>query len=566
MFLKYDWVNNLTEIFNQVFDGETYPEDWTISKLTVLFKKGDASLCDNYRGISVMNSISKLYDMILPKRLELWFAPLREQAGAQKSRSCEEQISTLKLAIDIAKSRKEKLFITYVDFSKAYDKIPRDLLMKILKENGCGRKMLQAIAKIYTSTKSVLGSIIINAILGLKQGSPTSGILFIIYLNELIKLYHSRCTEDGFLKWVHCLLLMDDSVLLSTSRHRAIEKLRIMMEFCRQYGMEMNCGKTKFMVINGTKEDKLDINVDGETIAHCYKYNYLGATIHEDASFAKFMEDHVADKHKNLLKMFSFLNKNADLPFKIKSRVLEACLMSSVLYSCEAWFSENLGKLNKLYMTSIKAVLGVRESCPNAIALVEGGFVRLTAIVKERQFKFYSKLTNSRSHMEDDPFMFMLNTARYYNTPAARHIDRILQFTDMSYVKNDMETLRAFIRDASGSRYTTYLRLNTELTKHCIYDSVDIPEYTRVDFTRLRTGSHRLKVETGRWSRLPRERRLCTCEVEEVQDEIHLIETCQHLRNLRLAYPALVFTADAFFHCNEEEVALFVHKATEILC
>ena len=240
--------------------------------------------------------------------------------------------------------------------------------------------------------------------------------------------------------------------------------------------------------------------------------------------------------------------------------------MSSVLYSCEAWFRHNLGKLNKLYMTSIKAVLGVRESCPNAIALVEGGFVRLTAIVKERQFKFYSKLTNSRSHMEDDPFMFMLNTARCYNTPAARHIDRILQFTDMSYVKSDMETLKDFIRDASGSRYTTYLRLNTDLTKHCIYDSVDIPEYTRVDFTRLRTGSHRLKVETGRWSRLPRERRLCTCEVEEVQDEIHLIESCQHLRNLRLAYPTVVFTTDAFFNCNEEEVALFVHKAMEILC
>ena len=57
----------------------------------------------------------------------------------------------------------------------------------------------------------------------------------------------------------------------------------------------------------------------------------------------------------------------------------------------------------------------------------------------------------------------------------------------------------------------------------------------------------------------------CACEVEKVQDEMHLIESCQHVRNLRQAYPELVFTADAFFHSNEEEVASFVHKAMEIL-
>ena len=113
---------------------------------------------------------------------------------AQKSRSCEEQISTLRLAIDIAKHRKEKLFIVYIDYTKAYDKIPRGKLLRILKQIGCGHKMLRALAKTYSLTESALGSIIINAIIGLKQGSPTSGILFIIYLirpslNCLIHFY-----------------------------------------------------------------------------------------------------------------------------------------------------------------------------------------------------------------------------------------------------------------------------------------------------------------------------------------------------------------------------------------
>ena len=167
--------------------------------------------------------------------------------------------------------------------------------------------------------------------------------------------------------------------------------------------------------------------------------------------------------------------------------------------------------------------------------------------------------------MEDDPFMFMLNTARQYSTPAARHIDKILQFTDRSFIKSDAEILQSLVREASGSRFRTYLQLNPELVKHHIYDSLDVPEFARVNFTRLRTGSHRLKVETGRWCRIPRENRLCTCDKEEVQDELHLIESCVHLNDLRLAYPGVVFKADAFFHCSAEEVALYVHNALDIL-
>ena len=77
------------------------------------------------------------------------------------------------------------------------------------------------------------------------------------------------------------------------------------------------------MVINGSELDKIDISLEGETIAHCNKYTYLGAVIHEEATFTQFMEDHVAEKSKHVMKLFSFLNKNFDLPYKIKSRVLE---------------------------------------------------------------------------------------------------------------------------------------------------------------------------------------------------------------------------------------------------
>ena len=79
------------------------------------------------------------------------------------------------------------------------------------------------------------------------------------------------------------------------------------MEFCAEYGMEMKCSKTKFM--DGSELDKIDINLEGETIAHCQKYTYLGAVIHKEATFTQFKEDHVAEKSKHLMKLYLFLNK-----------------------------------------------------------------------------------------------------------------------------------------------------------------------------------------------------------------------------------------------------------------
>ncbi len=64
-----------------------------------------------------MNSLAKLYDVVLCRRLTLWFSPFREQAGSQRNRGCIEHIVTLRLLIDYAFCKRKKLFIVLVDFS-----------------------------------------------------------------------------------------------------------------------------------------------------------------------------------------------------------------------------------------------------------------------------------------------------------------------------------------------------------------------------------------------------------------------------------------------------------------
>ena len=120
------------------------------------------------------------------------------------------------------------------------------------------------------------------------------------------------------------------------------------------------------MVINGSSCDRKEIIVQGNIIQHCIKYVYLGAVIHEEATFAQFMKEHTDEKYKNLLKLYAFLGKNSDLPFQMKRKVLEACLISTVLYSSESWFSDRLGKLNPLYMSAQRAS-GWRSNKPSRL-------------------------------------------------------------------------------------------------------------------------------------------------------------------------------------------------------
>ena len=118
-----------------------------------------------------MDTFTKIYDSMIMNRLLLWFDIDKCQAGAQKGRSCLEQIFTLRILCLYALRKKLKLYVLFIDYSKAYDRVSRRKLIEVLKSRGCGRVMLKAIQAMYTCTKNVLRSAIINANIGLRQGA-----------------------------------------------------------------------------------------------------------------------------------------------------------------------------------------------------------------------------------------------------------------------------------------------------------------------------------------------------------------------------------------------------------
>ena len=191
-----------------------------------------------------------------------WFVPDREQAGALPGRSCIEHIVALRLLFEFfRKKRTTTLFVLFVDFSKAYDRVPRTALIRTLIQLGCSTVMLMAIVSMYKMNYSILGLALITAVIGVRQGSPTSCFLFTVFVNTLIRNL-KQCAPERYLGWLHCLMLMDDTVLLATTRESMREKLIVLQNFCNESGMIINEKKTKFFVINRDDESNAPFVLD----------------------------------------------------------------------------------------------------------------------------------------------------------------------------------------------------------------------------------------------------------------------------------------------------------------
>ena len=100
---------------------------------------------------------------------------------------------------------------------------------------------------MYRNTYNVLNSTKINSSSGVRQGAPTSCLLFTTYVNKMVRMVKESVLNDGFLGTLHILMLMDDTVIMATSREKCLRKLDAVLKFCEEYGMEINEKKLSFL-------------------------------------------------------------------------------------------------------------------------------------------------------------------------------------------------------------------------------------------------------------------------------------------------------------------------------
>ena len=254
------------------------------------------------------------------------------------------------------------------------------------------------------------------------------------------------------------------------------------------------------------------------------------------------VEDHIQSQAKNVRKFQSFLSKNQSAPYCVKRKVWQAALNSSLMYGAETWWCSDMNSVNRIYIKSLRDLLGVRITTCTELVYLESGEPSASALIKSKQIKYLQKL-QSRNDFNDSYLCKVIDKAINVQSPMGKYIQQLRQI-EQGPVISEREQLKIKVRNQLYStRRQTYQEINPDLESPDLYkkSSDFVPEHYRIAFTRLRLGSHRLKVETGRWSRIPRERRLCPCG--QIQDESHALLNCSQLSHLRQEFCNLDFNS-----------------------
>ena len=213
----------------------------------------------------------------------------------------------------------------------------------------------------------------------------------------------------------------------------------------------------------------------------------------------------------------------------------------------------------------VRLLLGVRPNTCLKLCLIEAGIEPLLHIVKKNRCKFLNDMFRRVDY--EYPFHHMFRICHQNHTPAANFISNARTYREPSQLRN-------LATDVTNERNATKVmhyaeKLNPGLCVHPIYTpQSNVPDYLRVSFSRVRLMSHSLKVETGRWSRIPREQRLCDkCDAGQVQDEEHVLLTCSSSEPIRQRFGMLNYESLATLMQNQthlREMAEMIHAALNV--
>ena len=156
---SYDVISpSLLYLYNRMFRHGEYPRSWGDGIIAPIFKKGDVNDAGNYRGITLINILAKIYSQLLLNRLTNWVEKYekitKHQFGFQKGKSIVDCIFILHSIVSKVLDSGEKLYCVFIDYEKCFDKIDRMFLWQKLISQKVSCKLVNAIKSMYITVKS----------------------------------------------------------------------------------------------------------------------------------------------------------------------------------------------------------------------------------------------------------------------------------------------------------------------------------------------------------------------------------------------------------------------------
>ena len=354
----------LAHLFTKCLKKSDVPEDWKNAIMVLLFKKGEKENIKNYRPISLLSVMYKIFTKVLTNRIEgaLDSAQPREQAGFRSGFSTIDHIQVIRQLIERHKEYEMPLCFAFIDFEKAFDSVFTSAVVKALESNGIEKAYINILKKIYSKATATIclgkGKAKIKLERGVRQGDTISPKLFTAVLEEVFrKLDWSKKGIKINGEFLSHLRFADDIVIISSNPNELEEMLTELAEASIQVGLKMNLQKTKIM-FNAFASKKKIMNNSNE-IEEVESYVYLGQEI--------TMDNNIMSEINRRIKIgWSAFGKNniilkSNMPLCLKKKVFNQCVLPSLTYGAETWTlsSKAIQRLQTTQRSMERCMLGI---------------------------------------------------------------------------------------------------------------------------------------------------------------------------------------------------------------
>lgn len=334
----------LVNLCESMYETGKWPSDFTRLVFVPLEKKENAVDCEDHRTISLVCHASKIMLKVLTRRIEGKAKDFLSngQFGFRSGVGTRDAIGVMRMLYERSLDYGNDLYICYVDFEKAFDRVRWVKMMQILKELKVDWKDRRMIKDLYMRQVAVVrlesGDTEPGVIgRGVRQGCPLSPLLFSIYAESMMKDAIDNMEEGVVVggRRLKDVRFADDQAMVASSEVGLQRLMDGLNRAAEEYGMSVNIKKTKTMVISKAEDKIVEIEIGQCKVEQVKQFKYLGAIITEDGRCEKEIKSRIAMAKQAFTRKKNILCSSMCLTLRV--RLVKTLVWSVLMYGSETW-------------------------------------------------------------------------------------------------------------------------------------------------------------------------------------------------------------------------------------
>jgi len=410
-------------LLNNCMRNCIFPDLWKKSQLKIILKSKNRNkqLLGSYRPISLLPTISKVYEQIILKKIQLTYEESglssTKQYGFKTGRSTEDAILHFKYSIN--STTKKYVVALFIDIQGAFDNLWWPTIKYRLVQANCSTHLIGILSSYFKKRKVVVKSKFGNIKRSMERGCPQGSVLGPAAWNWCMDALLERLCESVMDDDVDVIAYADDvTILLKADSRKDLEcKARriskILTDWCSLHKLKVAVDKTNAMTVKGkfSKNRNPTIRIDGATVKFTSQVRYLGVTLDDRLSFV----EHAKYIRNKLLNFIMVIKRIAHREWGIRNHakrtLYDMVAIPIATYSAAAWYDRTghahlqrhlLATQRSLMLlltgaartTSTAAMQVIAGTTPLDLVVVEKGLKRLVkcnTTVKWNAYQFDSK-------------------------------------------------------------------------------------------------------------------------------------------------------------------------------